>query len=202
MKNITKTAFAAALGLAFCGLASVATAQTSGYTQYSSSYSVQNRTSGCGGYSGSSSGTFTAWVCAGEERVEMRWANWPNQNTYNQWQGDVNFTSGSQKTCIMQIKSNTGGEPIYIQVNTPGTLRNDGSSNFASSMSGVWFRLNTLFNPANGDGRAYVNGSQKVSRTYATSDRQWYFKNGTYNNGLPSGGKSQASFKNITHWRR
>jgi hypothetical protein len=202
MKNVTKLFASAVLGVAFCAAAQMASAQTSGYTQYSNTYSVQNRTSGCGGYTGGASSTFTAWVCAGEERVEMRWANFPNQNVYNQWQGDVNFTSGSQATAIMQIKSNTGGEPIYIQINTPGTLRNDNGSNFASGMSGTWFRLNSLFNPANGDGRAYINGSQKVSRTYTTSDRQWYFKNGTYNNGLPSGGKSQASFKNITHWHK
>ena len=203
MKYTPTKAFATAvLFVAFCGAAQVASAQTSGYTKYTNTYSVQNRTNGCGGYSGSSSGTFTAWVCAGEERVEMRWANWPNQNTYNQWQGEINFTSGTQKTCIMQIKSNTGGEPIYIQVQNPGTLRNDNGSVFMSSMSGKWFRLNALFNPANGDSRAYINGSQKVSRSYPTSDRQWYFKNGTYNNGLPSGGKSQASFRNISHWRR
>jgi hypothetical protein len=175
--------------------------QTSGYTQYSSSYTVQNRTSGCGGFS-SSGGIFTCTVCAGEERVEMRWDNWPNQNTYNQFQGTAWFSSGTQKTAIHQIKSNTGGEPIYIQVASPGTLRNDNGSTFASGMSGTWFRLNSLFNPANGDARAYINGSQKVSRSFPTSDRQWYFKNGVYNNGLPSGGKSQSKWQNITHWRK
>src|SRR3712207_3170488 len=103
----------------------------------------------------------------------------------------------------MQIKSNTGGEPIYIQVSTPGTLRNDNSStSFASGMAGTWFRLNSLFNPSNGDGKAYINGSLKVSRTMTTSDREWYFKNGTYNNGLPEGGRSTAEFRNVTHWRR
>ena len=28
----------------------------------------------------------------------------------------------------------------------------------------------------------------------------FYFKNGTYNNGLPPGGRSRASFKNIHHY--
>ena len=189
-----------ALGLVALGVAS-AQAQTSGYTQYSNSFTVQNRTSGCGGYS-NSGGIFKAWVCAGEERVEARWKDWPNQNTYNQWQGEINFSSDTQKTAIMQIKSNTGGEPIYLQVSTPGTVRNDGGSTMASNMANVWFRWNALFNPANGDGKGYINGSQKVSRTYTTSDRHWYFKNGTYNNGLPSGHKSTAQFRNITHWRK
>ena len=100
----------------------------------------------------------------------------------------------------MQIKSNTGGEPIYLQVTSSGTLRNDGASTFASGMANTWFRWNALFNPANGDSKGYINGSQKVSRSYSTSDRHWYFKNGTYNNGLPSGGKSTAQFRNISHW--
>jgi hypothetical protein len=190
--------------LTLCSLAlgaAAAQAQTSGYTRYSNSYTVQNRTNGCGGWR-YSSGIWTTWVCAGEERVELRWRDWPSQSVYNQWQGEINFTSGTQKTCIMQIKSNTGGEPIYIQVTTSGTLRNDGASTFATGMANKWFRLNSLFNPANGDSKAYINGSQKVSRQYNTSDRHWYFKNGTYNNGLPSGGRSQAQFRNISHWRR
>jgi hypothetical protein len=185
------------LGLALGAVS--AQAQTSGYTRYSASYTVQDRSGSCGGWS-YSSGIWKTWVCAGEERVELRWAGWSRQTSYNQWQGEINFTSGSQKTAIMQVKSNTGGEPVYLQINSPGTLRNDGSSNFASNMANTWFRWNALFNPGNGDAKAYLNGSQKVSRSYPTSARDWYFKNGTYNNGLPSGGKSTAQFRNISHW--
>ena len=194
-KTITAlTLYSLALGTA------AVQAQTSGYTRYSNSYTVQNRTNGCGGWR-YSSGIWTTWVCAGEERVELRWRDWPSQSTYNQWQGEINFTSGTQKTCIMQIKSNTGGEPIYLQVTSSGTIRNDNSStNIAGGMANVWFRWNALFNPATGDSRAYVNGSQKVVRSYPTSARDWYFKNGTYNNGLPSGGKSTAQFRYISHW--
>src|SRR5690348_13368672 len=88
-----------------------AQAQTSGYTQYSSSFTVQNRTTGCGSFH-SSSGVYTCVVCAGEERVEMRWSNWPQQTHYNQFQGTCMFSSGTQNTAIHQIKSNTGGEAI------------------------------------------------------------------------------------------
>jgi hypothetical protein len=202
MKQMIKQLGSASLVCLALGAASqLRAAPTDGYTQYSNSYNVQNRTNGCGGYS-TSNGIFKAWVCAGEERVEQRWSNWPNQNTYNQFQADMQFDSKTQKTAIHQIKSNTGGEPIYIQVSSPGTLRNDNGSTFASGMAGTWFRLNSLFNPTNGDAKAYINGSQKVSRTMTTSDRQWYFKDGTYNNGLPSGGKSTNQVKNITHWRK
>src|SRR5579883_1128933 len=98
---------------------------TDGFTQYTSTYTVQNWTSGCGGFKNLGGGEFETWVCAGESRVEMRWENWPQQTHYNQWQGTVMFSSDTQKTAIMQIKSNTGGEAIYIQVASPGTLRND-----------------------------------------------------------------------------
>jgi len=193
---LTHTLSACALAIGIVG----AQAQTSGYTQYSSSYTVQNRTSGCGGFSNLGGGEYKMWVCAGEERVEMRWANWPKQDHYNQFQANCMFSSDTQNTAIHQIKSNTGGEPIYIQVASPGTLRNDNGSVFMSGMANTWFRINSLFNPANGDARAYINGSQKVSRTYNTSDRQWYFKNGVYNNGLPSGHKSTDYYKSITFW--
>lgn len=177
-----------------------AQAQTSGYTQYSSSYTVQNWTSGCGGFKNLGGGEYEMWVCSGESRVEMRWANWPEQTHYNQFQGTVMFSSDTQNTAIQQIKSNTGGEAIYIQVQSPGTLRNDNGSVFATGMANTWFRLNTLFNPSNGDARAYINGSQKVTRSYPTSDRQWYFKDGVYNNGIPSGHKSTDWYKSITTW--
>jgi hypothetical protein len=193
-----------ALSLCAVGLAAAAAqAQTSGYTQYTNTFTVQNRTKGCGGYTNLCGGRHRTWVCAGEERVELRWRNWPNQNTYNQMQLEVNFTSSTQRTAITQIKSNSGGEPIYIQVTTPGTIRNDNAStSFATGMAGRWFRLNVLFNPANGDSRAFLNGAQAVTRKYTTDSRDWYFKNGTYNNGLPAGGRSEAMFRNITHWRR
>ena len=199
MQNLINKLAPALLAWAFIGFGSLH-AQTSGYTQYSSTYNVQNWTSGCGGFKNLGGGEYETWVCSGESRCEMRWANWSKQTHYNQWQGTVMFSSDTQKTAIMQIKSNTGGEAIYIQVQNPGTLRNDNGTVFASGMSGTWFRLNSLFNPSNGDARAYINGSLKVTRTYTTSDRQWYFKNGCYNNGIPSGHKSTAWFKNITFW--
>jgi len=190
-----------AIGVCVLALSlSNAQAQTSGYTQYSSSYTVQNWTSGCGGFSNLGGGEYKMWVCAGESRVEMRWDNWPKQTHYNQFQGTVMFSSDTQKTAIQQIKSNTGGEAIYIQVASPGTLRNDNGSTFASGMANTWFRLNTLFNPANGDARAYINGSQKVTRSYPTSDRQWYFKDGVYNNGIPTGHMSTDWYKSISFW--
>ena len=198
---MTKRIVVLGLGASFLG-AAAAQAQTSGYTRYTNSFTVQNRTRGCGGYRLESGGVHRTWVCAGEERVELRWRNWPNQNVYNQMQLEVNFTPATQRTAITQIKSNTSGEPIYIQVQAPGTLRNDNGSVRLTGMANKWFRLNVLFNPANGDSKAYVNGALMVSRHYPTSGRDWYFKNGTYNNGLPSGGRSEARFRNISHWRR
>jgi hypothetical protein len=175
-------------------------AVTDGFTQYSNTYTVQNWTSGCGGFSDLGGGQFKTWVCAGESRVEMRWADWPNQTIDNQFECDAMFDSNTQATAIHQIKSNTGGEVIYLQVQSPGTLRNDNGTVFSTGMSGTWFHINSIFNPSSGDGSAYINGSLKVIRHFATTDRAWYFKNGCYNNGLPTGGVSTAWFKNIKSW--
>src|SRR6185369_1870318 len=46
----------------------VQAAPTDGYVQYNNTYTVQNRTSGCGGFADLGGGEFETWVCAGEER--------------------------------------------------------------------------------------------------------------------------------------
>src|SRR5947209_4420316 len=85
------------------GMFRVDAAPTDGYTQYSATFTVQNRTSGCGGFQDLGGGQYKTWVCAGEERTELRWAGWPNQNTYNQFECDAMFDSVSQHTAIHQI---------------------------------------------------------------------------------------------------
>src|ERR1043166_903010 len=189
-----------AAGVALLRASDASAAVTDGFIQYTSSFTVQNRTSGCGGFQDLGGGQYKTWVCAGEERTELRWVDWPNQNACNQFEMDAMFDDQTQSTAIHQIKSNTGGEPIYLQVHSPGTLRNDNGSDFATGMANTWFHVNSMFNPVTGDGSLYINGSLKVYRSYPTSDRQWYFKNGTYNNGLPTGHQSTAWFKNIKHY--
>jgi len=173
---------------------------TDGYVQYANTFSIQNWTSGCGGYTNLGGGEYEVWVCAGESRVEMRWSNWPNQNTYNQFEFDEMFSPQSQNTAVHQIKSNTGGEVIYLQIQSPGTLRNDNGSVFATGMAGAWYHVNSMFNPVTGDAHCYINGVLQVNRNYPTTDRQWYFKCGAYNNGLPTGGMTTVWMKNFTNW--
>jgi hypothetical protein len=193
-------------GLCLAALTAAAESQaaiTDGWTRYTSSYTVQNRTSAPLGdrftYSG---GIWTTTVFAGEERVEMRWQNWPVQTRDNLWSGDIWFDGQTQRTCIMQIKSNTGGEPIYLQVSTPGTLRNDNDGTpLATGMANQWFNWKASFNPSTGVSRGWINDNLVKTRQYNTSARDWYWKNGTYNNGLPSGGRSRAQFRNIELWR-
>ena len=36
--------------------------------------------------------------------------------------------------------------------------------------------------------------------TQTTTARDWYFKNGVYDNGMPSTARAKASFKNFKHW--
>ena len=65
---------------------------TDGWTRYSSSYTVQNRTSASLSERFSyANGIWQTRVYAGEERVEMRWAGWSVQTRDNMWDGDINF---------------------------------------------------------------------------------------------------------------
>ncbi len=175
---------------------------TEGWTRYNSGYKVQNWTAS------PLEERFTfvdeiyqTRVFAGERRVEMRWDGWSEQNRENMWDGDILFDSDTQKTCIMQIKSNTGGEPIYLQVSTPGTIRNDNDRTpLATNMANTWFNWKAALNPTTGVARAWINDSLVKTRQYDTASRDWYFKNGCYNNGLPERGRSLARFKNIKFW--
>src|SRR5438270_1943398 len=92
------------------------------------------------------------------------------------WSADVLLDAGSTRTAIMQIKSNTAGEPVYIQVyDTNGDLRNDGGSQIARSTRP----------PASA-----ASGSTTRSWPPASTKKGgsgWYFKNGAYNNGMPGG---------------
>jgi len=179
-------------------------APTDGMTPYTATYKVQNRTAAPLAQRFTiADGVFNTRVFAGEERVEMRWQNWPSQNRENLWDGDVNFEPSTTRTAIMQIKSNTGGEPIYIQVTTDGEIRNNGDRTpLARNMANKWFNLKASFNPASGLSRAWINDVLVKTRQYNTSSRDWYFKNGTYNNGIPAGGRSAAHFRNVRFWRR
>ncbi|MBU6408951.1 MAG: DUF1349 domain-containing protein [Verrucomicrobia bacterium] len=197
MKKALKYLLALGVCTLSCG---IARAQTDGYTQYTNTFNWQVWNGVCSGYTDYGNGAYKIWCCWQDQRTEMRWADWPDQNTYNQFQADVSFDAETENTCIHQIKSNTGGEVIYIQVTTPGTMRNDNGSVFLTGMANVPFRLNSLFNPVNGDGRAYINGSLKVIRNYPTTDRAWYFKNGCYNNGIPTNYVSTDYYTNITSW--
>jgi hypothetical protein len=180
---------------------------TAGWTSISwnsSSYGVQNRTNApLDQRFTTSGGQFNINVHSGEQRVEMRWDNWANQKRDNMWEADVLLDQGSTKTAIMQVKSNVDGEPVYIQVfNSAGDLRNDADgSALAKGMYGKWFNLKSSFNPSTGVGRVWINNVLVKTRTYKKGGTQWYFKNGAYNNGLPSGGRTSVHFKNIKLWR-
>jgi hypothetical protein len=179
-------------------------APPTGWTEVKMSFKVQNWTDApMDERFTNKGGVFTTRVFAGEKRVEMRWDDWDDQTKEHMWEGEVNIEPGSTRTAIMQIKSNEDGEPIYIQVfNTSGDLRNNGdSTSIAQDTYGEWFNLKTAFNPTTGVGRAWINDKLVKMRQYRTPTRGWYFKNGTYNNGLPEGAHSEVHFRNIHTFR-
>jgi hypothetical protein len=198
---------ALAIGSASAGTAAPAADPTAGWTAVSwnsSSFYVQNRTSAPLNQRYTvTGGVYNINVHSGEQRVEMRWDNWSNQSRDNMWEADVLIDSGSTATAIMQVKSNTDGEPVYIQIaNTRGDLRNDGDGTpLARNMYGRWFNLKCSFNPSTGVGRVWVDNVLVKTRQYKKGGNQWYFKNGAYNNGLPSGARTSVHFRNLKLWR-
>jgi hypothetical protein len=180
---------------------------TAGWTPVSwnaSSYYVQNRTKAPMSQRFTvTGGVYNINVHAGEQRVEMRWDDWSNQRVDNMWEADVLLDKGSTRTAIMQVKSNSDGEPAYIQVfNSGGDLRNDADgSAIARGVYGKWFNLKASFNPSTGVARIWINDQLVKTRQYKKGGTHWYFKNGAYNNGLPSGGTTSVHFRNIKLWR-
>jgi hypothetical protein len=182
-------------------------APTAGLTEYTDTYKVQQpynlpvsaRFSVTGG-------TYNTWVLQGDKplspgsktgpRTEMRWnTNWTR--TEHLWEADVLIDSGTENTCVMQIKSNTNGEPIYV-VAKNGNLYHGSNALVATNMVGRWFHLTTDYNPTSGNAHIWVNGNLAFTRHVANPlSAQFYFKNGVYN---LSGAKSSTHFKNIRFW--
>ena len=111
------------------------------------------------------------------------------------WEGDIMFESGTEHTCLMQIKSNTGREAVYLQVEH-GNLYNDSDHKHVllEDATGKWFHVLAAYNPTTGVNRVWINGELKLSGHYPRPiDTVWYFKNGVYN----ASGTSKSHFKNI-----
>src|SRR5271170_2043551 len=212
MKKFCGTAAAVVVGCFAAVMATpVAAAPTDGFTLIPDSYSVQKPYNlPVSSRFTAANGVYTCWVFGNDQpfkqgsttgpRTEMRWQTWAEQNNENQFECDAKFDAGTTHTCIHQIKSDTGGEANYLQVNTAGTLRNSVGAVFATGMANTWFHVNSSFNPATGSHRIWINGSLVVSGTFTTTSRDWYFKNGTYSNGIAATARSWAQFRNIKHW--
>lgn len=182
---------------------------TAGATQYWPSYYVQNRTGRSldevyGTYVEPTDGsTIITWtnVCSGEERTELRWQTWEHQDTPNIEDYDMMFDSDTQRTAVSQIKSNSGGEAIYLQVTSPGIIRNDNENHsLVEGIDGQWHHWTILFDPSTGEGEIWYDHTLLEHGRHSTGSLDWYFKNGTYNNGLPTGHCSTAYFKNFQHF--
>jgi hypothetical protein len=201
--SIAVATLAVPLGFAV-GNASAATDPTAGFTRYNANYKVQNWTHAPLNQRFTiTNGVFNINVHSGERRVEMAWDRWANQGRAHMWSADVLIDPGSTRTAIMQIKSNSSGEPIYVQVyDTNGDLRNDGGGQIARNMYGRWFHMNCSFDPATGVGQIWIDGTLVYTRTYRKGGGGWYFKNGAYNNGLPAGARTSVHFRNIELWTK
>jgi hypothetical protein len=203
LSSIAAAVMAIPLGFAI-GNASAATDPTAGAKPYSDNYKLQNRTNRPDSQVFTTSGgQYNINVRAGEQRVELAWGRWASQ-TDHLMSEDILIDKGSQRTAITQVKNNALGEPIYLQIyDANGDLRNDGGGTVAKGMYGKWFHVVAEYNPATGIGHLYIDGNLVYTRTYQKGNGDgWYFKNGAYNNGLPSGGTTSVHFRNIKFYTK
>jgi Ricin-type beta-trefoil lectin domain-like len=142
------------------------------------------------------------WAPGTKGRVEMRWPNWPDQGAENMISADVMYETGTEGTCIMQIKTNTGSkghESIYLVVKNGGNVYH-GVNNTVIVSHGfsVWHNIKAAYNPKTGLARVWIDNTLKFQQHYDPgTGAVWYFKNGTY----WASATSRAHFKNITFWR-
>ncbi len=215
MKKLTQSAIAVLSVCALClvlGRISLQAAPTDGLHQYTDTYTVQHpyNLPESARFSVTAGPTYNAWIFKGDKgftpttgtgpRTEMRWAtNWSGKE--HMWEADVMIDAGSQGSAIMQVKSNAGFEPVYVQVIGGGNLRNDnGSTVLASNMWGKWFHMVCAYDPVTGNGRVWINGALVLTRHDPHPlSTVWYFKNGVY--GI-TGSKSESHFRNFKFWTR
>jgi hypothetical protein len=182
-------------------------APTSGLTQYKDTYNVQQpynlpesaRFSVSGG-------VYSAWILKGDKplsrgshtgpRTEMRWAaNWKSGE--HMLDADVMVDPGTEGTAILQVKSNTKGEPIYLVVQH-GDLYHGTGTKIATGVVGHWFHLTVDYNPSAGVAHVWLNDKLIFTRRVSGQGGTYYFKNGVYN---LKGSRSETHWKNITFWK-
>jgi hypothetical protein len=142
------------------------------------------------------------WADGVKGRVEMRWPDWPEQNAENMIAADVMYEPGTDGTCIMQIKTNTGSaghESVYLNVHDGGNLYHGVNKTvIIANGAGTWHNIKAAYNPATGNARVWIDNVLKFQQSYpAGTGAVWYFKNGCY----WASGTSKAHFKNVTFWR-
>jgi hypothetical protein len=142
------------------------------------------------------------WAAGVKGRVEMRWPEWPDQGSENMVAADVMYEPGTDGTCIMQIKTNTGSaghEAVYLNVHDGGSLYHGVNKTvIVANGAGTWHNIKAAYNPATGLARVWIDNALKFQQSYpAGTGAVWYFKNGCY----WASGTSTAHFKNITFWR-
>lgn len=139
----------------------------------------------------------------GGNRVELRWPDWPDQEAEHMMEADVMYEKGTNGTCIMQIKTNTGTgggghESVYLNVKNDGNLYH-GVSRQVIIENGFdkWHNIKAAYNPITGLARVWINNELKFQHTYPSGEGSaWYFKNGAY----WASGTSKVHFKNLTFW--
>ncbi len=182
-------------------------APTAGLTRYTDSYTVHHpydlKVSARFSVTG---GVYDTWILKGDKplskgshtgpRTELRWQkNWSSGE--HMFDADVMVDPGTESTAILQVKSNTAGEPIYLVIQH-GDLYHGSNALIATNMVGFWFHLTVDYNPSTGDAHVWINNMLVFAR-HVKKHADYYFKNGVYN---LAGKRSEAHWKHITFWRK
>jgi hypothetical protein len=186
----------AAVAGSLSGVASQAQVATGPWTQYSPSYSVQQK--GCGVVSGSTF-SLNCSDTSGEQRAERRYSNYSSKT--RQFEGYLKVSSlGGSRICVKQtFKNNPGGPWFLLAVEHGGRLYNvEGGETIGSTCIGCSTRVNTVHYLGSAKVVVYLNGSQKFT-LYGGEGSEWYDKFGAYR--TASGyGPATVNWSSVRFW--
>jgi hypothetical protein len=187
--------------LALAGVSAAAQAQvaTGPWTQYSPSYSIQER--GCGDVNGSYF-YINCSDASGDQRAERRYATYTSMT--RQFEGYLKVVSlgGSRISVKQTFKENPGGPWFMLAVEHGGRLYNvTGTQTTVGSVCvGCTIRVNTVHYLGSAKVVLYLNGSN-VFTQYGGEGSAWYDKLGAYR--TSSGyGPATMYWSSIRFWRK
>lgn len=187
-----------------CGLsltARLTQAQVGGgtWTQYSPSFSVQER--GCGVVNGLVF-TLTCSNDTNDNRAERRYQTYTGSNA-RQFEGFFRITSlGGTRISLKQTFRHNSGAGFMLAVEKGGRLYRVGGETIASGATvGTTVRVNTVHSTSSRSHQCYINGSLRHSYSLTYNSEGYYDKLGAYRTSSGQG-PITVVWSGIRFWRK